>query len=204
MAPKVVDREHRRDEIAGAAMRILARGGPGALTLRSLAEELNGSISMITHFFADRADLFGAIVDDLLTGYNLEDDGQDLEDPYEALRAVMIWYIPTNPGKDEREAGRVVLNGLRQESKSVDHLYVAMEERARAVYAHVLRRIVPKDLLPAAIDMIRATTNGIALGVVEHPNHWTLARRIQVVDMAVAGLRVYASSHDTGTPGQAN
>ena len=70
--PRYVDPLTRRMEITSAAMRILARGGPQALTLKSLAEEMGGSITLVTHFISNRAELFTAVVDDLTESYDEE------------------------------------------------------------------------------------------------------------------------------------
>ncbi len=192
--PKIVDRDQRREEICGAAMRVLARGGPSALTLRSLARELNGSITLITHFFADRADLFDAVVEDLLADYTppAQDDATD---PMEQLRALVEWFLPATPDEAEREASRIALISARDQSKSIDHFYVAMEERARQLFSTALTPVVAREVLPQAVDTLRATVNGLVLSITEHPRHWTPERRHAVIDVVMLGIEALAATH---------
>lgn len=193
--PKIVDRKQRREEICGAAMRVLARGGPSALTLRSLAEELNGSITLITHFFADRADLFDAVVEDLLTEETPAIRHTDGGDPMDGLRALVEWYIPMTPEEEEREASRIALISAREQSRSIDHFYVAMEERARQLFSAALDPIVDRDTLPQAVDTLRASVNGLVLSITEHPRYWTPERRRGVIDVAMLGIESLAARH---------
>ena len=186
--PRVVDWTKRRQEIADAAIRILARGGPSALTLRSLAEELNGSITLITHFFANRADIFEAVVDDYVACYDseLRELERDL-DPLQRLHKFLEWMLPLTERDREREAGRIALNTMRGE-KSVDHFFDAIDRRMRElIAAHLGPFVAPQDL-PQAVDFLRACTNGVALSTVEHPEQWTKARQLAVIETALRGL----------------
>ncbi|TSE13410.1 TetR/AcrR family transcriptional regulator [Mesorhizobium intechi] len=192
--PRIVDSTKRRAEITDAAIRILARGGPSALTLRSLAEELNGSITLVTHFFANRAGLFEAIVDDYIACYDSE--LAELErglPPLPTLRKFLTWLIPTDERDRGREASRIALNSMRGD-KSIDHFFEAMDRRIRElIAAHLGPLMDPKDI-PAAVDFLRACTNGITLSSVEHPDLWTTARQLAVVDTAINALPL----HDAG------
>lgn len=181
--PKIVDHVNRRGEICGAAMRILARGGPSALTLRSLAKELNGSITLVTHFFSNRDDLFEAITDDLLLAYDHDHSWERVGDPSGSLRGLIEWLVPMEQDDDEREASRVALISMRDQSKGIDHFYVAMEERVRGMLAHAVNEVVPSELVPTATDYLRAAINGLVLSIVEHPKYWTLERRESVIDV---------------------
>lgn len=186
--PKVVDREGRREEVCGAAMRVIARGGPSALTLRSLAEELNGSITLVTHFFANRADLFEAITDDLLSSWDSSEDWQTSDDPTENLFQLLEWMVPLTKQEREREASRIALVSSRTQSPSIDHFYVAMERKNREVLAEAVRPLVPESAIEDAVDALRASTNGLVLSIVEHPKHWTKKRRKQFLRFIMSGV----------------
>jgi AcrR family transcriptional regulator len=55
--PRVVDHQARRAEVAAAVWRIVARDGVEAVTVRAVAAETGMSTSVVSHYFADKADL---------------------------------------------------------------------------------------------------------------------------------------------------
>lgn len=187
--PKVVNKEDRREEICGAALQILARGGENALTLRSLAEELNGSITLITHFFANRADLFEAIVEDLLSDWRSDSELFRSDDDWENLRTLLLWMVPLDSSDVAREASRLALIPARERSKGIDGFFINMEILAREQLARALAPLVEGSELNRAIDYLRATVNGIVLSIVEHPARWPEEKRLEVVDLSVQAVR---------------
>lgn len=191
--PKVVDREARREEVCGAAMRILARSGPASLTLKSLAAELGGSITLVTYFFRSRDDLFEVIVDDLLSSYDEASELAITDDPYDDLHRLLVWMVPFNPTEDEREASRVALVSMRDSSPSINHFFVAMEDRLREVIARRLAPILDESVRPIGIDAVRSGVNGLVLSIVEHPARWPASTRLAVVDVIIAGVRSLAA-----------
>jgi AcrR family transcriptional regulator len=58
--PKIVDAEARRREVAAAAATLLVDGGRGALTVRSVADAVGCSTTVVSHYFEDMADLVHA------------------------------------------------------------------------------------------------------------------------------------------------
>ncbi|PRY00820.1 TetR/AcrR family transcriptional regulator [Allonocardiopsis opalescens] len=55
--PKVVDHEARRQEIVEAAWRVIVREGIDGATTRAIAREAGYSNGVLTHYFADKADI---------------------------------------------------------------------------------------------------------------------------------------------------
>lgn len=192
--PKIVSRETRREEVCWAAMRILARGGSSALTLRSLAAELGGSITLVTYFFDGKADLFEAIVDQILEDYTADGMFPASDDPVADLRHLVHWYIPETPEDEEREAGRVALITLRSQNASIDHFYMAMEKAFREVFGRVLRRMVEESQVEHLLDFLRAGVNGAVLSITEHPEIWSPARRERYGDALVRYVELFRMS----------
>lgn len=190
--PRVVDLHARRLEITYAAIRVLARGGTQALTLKSLAEELGGSITLVTHFFANRDQLFVAITDELISSYDamLDDDPDDELDDYGRLRSLLTWMSPTTAEDVAMETGRIALIWRRDEHESIEHFFTAMEERMRSMLRERLQGLVPADDLDSAVAYLRAVTNGLTLSAVEHPDLWPREQVDWVLDRALAGLGV--------------
>lgn len=58
--PKVVDHDARRRELADALLRVVARQGIDAVSVRSVAAEAGCSIRPVQYYFADKAELLAA------------------------------------------------------------------------------------------------------------------------------------------------
>jgi len=193
--PRSVDPHARRLEITNAAIRVLARGGTQALTLKSLAEELGGSITLVTHFFTNRDELFVAITDELINSYDamLDEAEQDL-DAYARLRALLIWMSPITAEDVETETGRIALIWRRKEHESIGHFFDAMEDRMRSLLRRRLDGMVATDMLEEAVGYLRAVTNGLTLSAVEHPDLWPRERIEWVIDHALEGIGLKPAS----------
>ena len=190
--PRQVDHIARRRDITTASVRILARGGPQALTLRSLAEELGGSITLVTHFFANRADLFAAVVDDLIASY--ETELNELEAGADDLTRLVIflrWMLPLSPEDVQTEAGRVSLISHRDEHASIQRFFDVMEDRMRALLRSHLEPLELSVELDVAAAFLRATVNGIVLSAVEHPDLWPAQVQLASLNIALNGLGIH-------------
>ncbi|MFG2044944.1 TetR/AcrR family transcriptional regulator [Dactylosporangium sp. NPDC048998] len=189
--PRPIDVHARRLEITNAAIRILARGGTPALTLKSLAEELGGSITLVTHFFATRKELFAAVTDELVTTYEpmLQELDEGASGP-ERIYNLLMWMVPSDAEDIETEAGRIALIPHRGEQQSIQYFFDAMEQRMRSLIRERLVGLVPDDELDSAVGFLRAMTNGITLSAVEHPDLWPAERVRTVVETALRGLGI--------------
>jgi AcrR family transcriptional regulator len=98
--PKVVDRDVRRRELAGAVWRVIARDGIADVSIRTVAAEAGWSSGALRHYFATRAELLAfaceqviAQVTDRLTG--LEPAG----DLRAAVRDALLETMPVDAGR---------------------------------------------------------------------------------------------------------
>ena len=186
--PKIVDHAARRHEISVAAMRVLARSGPDALTLRALARELKGSITLVTHFYADRQTLLAGIIDELSTNY--DDDVASLPltgDRVEDLRAYLLWMVPLTLEEIDIERCRVALVHSADNS-AIASFFDSMEGRARSAFRARLDGLIDEDAMGEAIDFLRTLVNGAVLSAVEHPQYWTEERQRAMVERGLAAL----------------
>lgn len=193
--PRHVDPFQRRREITSAAVRILARSGPRNLTLKSLGEELGGSITLVTHFFANREDLFSAVVDDLIGTYGPElENLEEGAGPEERLRILLHWLLPTDDDSLEQEAGRIAMIAHRSEHRSIDQFFHKMEREMRS---RIRQHLADLDLdldLDAATSFLRASVNGIVLSAVEHPDLWPADAQRQAIELALQAVIGSASA----------
>lgn len=192
--PRFVDPAQRRREITVAAVRILARSGPRSLTLKSLAEELGGSITLVTHFFSNREDLFSAVVQELTEGYDHELEALEAgASPFERLRILLQWMVPLDAEGIEAEAGRVALITHRGDHESIDNFFNVMELRMRSLIRGHLEDLSVDLDLEFATAYLRATTNGVTLSAIEHPDLWPAELQKQVLDVALNALGINRS-----------
>lgn len=195
--PKIVDHKARRREISVAAMRVLARSGPDGLTLRALARELNGSITLVTHFYADRQTLLEGIIDEISTNY--DEDLASLpsaDDRIENLRAYLLWMVPQTAEDLDVERCRVALVHSAG-NPAISRFFVAMEDKARAAFRERLTGLIPADEVARAVDYLRALVNGAVLSAVEHPDIWTADRQREVIDYGLRSLRLVEAGSES-------
>jgi acyl dehydratase/AcrR family transcriptional regulator len=93
--PKIVDHDQRRDELADAALRLIARNGVSAVTVRDVAEESGWSTGVLAHYYGDKyAVLAGGLRRALARAAdNLADAVAD-PDPWRGLRRVLEEILP--------------------------------------------------------------------------------------------------------------
>jgi AcrR family transcriptional regulator len=61
--PKIVDHDARREEIVAAVWRLISRDGIAAATTRNIAKEAGCSNGVLSHYFADKAELLQAALE---------------------------------------------------------------------------------------------------------------------------------------------
>ena len=187
--PRQVDPYQRRREITSAAIRILARSGPRNLTLKSLGEELGGSITLVTHFFANRDDLFSAVVDDLIEAYDAELAGlEEGVGPEERLRILLNWMLPLDAEDREQEAGRIAMITHRAEHASIAQFFDKMEQQMRSMLREHLTALDLAVDIEVATGFLRATVNGLVLSAVEHPDLWPAKAQQDAIELALRAV----------------
>jgi AcrR family transcriptional regulator len=73
-------RPERRREIAAAMARVLAAHGAAGATITAIAAEADVAPGIIHHYFADKQDLYGELLDVLIEGFRrrIADDGDPI------------------------------------------------------------------------------------------------------------------------------
>jgi AcrR family transcriptional regulator len=187
--PRAVDRAEREGVIADAALRLMAKSGPSAVTLRGLADELGGSITLVTHFYPTRTALFEGITSRLLADYDeelaqLERDS----DPRTRLRVLLTWLLPLSKESRALERARVLMTAETDSEVHVQAFFTAMEQKMRGLLRSHLEPFVAPREVELYVDALRALTNGIVLSATEHPRLWSRKRQLAVLDLAISSL----------------
>ncbi len=187
--PRQVDRAQRRREISAAAIKLLAERGPSALTLRELAREMGGSITLITHFYPNRSALLEGITEQSIADFDtdLARLEADLAPPAR-LRVMLEWMLPLDDIGRREETARVMLLGGRHGDLPVQRFFDAMESKMRSLLHDHLAPLVPPGQVEPIAETLRVFANGIVLSVAEHPTDWPASRQLALLDRLLSAL----------------
>jgi AcrR family transcriptional regulator len=188
--PRHIDRDQRERDVTEAALRILANDGPGALTLKNLAQALGGSQTLITYFYPNRQVLLSAITDRLIEQYDaaLSLLESDTDDPVERLRLVLEWMLPTDDQSQLADRSRVLMVSRRDNDDSVRHFYDGHETKMRQLLREHLAPVLPGDRVEEYVELLRVTMNGVTLSCSEHPGEWPEDRQLALLDTIMRTL----------------
>lgn len=187
--PRTVDRDERRRQIAYAALRLMSTRGPAALTLRGLAQELGGSITLVTHFYRNRAELLKGIADQLIIDYDAQlADLEQGADDATRLRLLLEWMLPLTQDARLEERGRVLLTAERDSDLHVQSFFQAMDRKMRALLRDHVTPLVEPYLVDITVDALRVMVNGVVLSAVEHPRKWPAKRQLALLDHMLESL----------------
>lgn len=181
--PKQVDHEGRRREILLATLDVLSEQGPSGLSFRTVAKRMGGSSTLVTHYFPSRQALIDALVGDIASW---PDQIGEIEagatDARERLRRFLRWLLPDDAQGLKEESARINLIGERDIRLRTDHLFDAWDDKARELLRGHVEGLVRPDRVDTVVDVLRSTTNGITLSVIEHPTKWPPDRQHAVLD----------------------
>lgn len=181
--PRPLDLPQRRRDITAIAIRILSEVGLDGLTLKAIADELGGSITLVTHIYPTRRDLLVGLAENLLDEYDAQ--LPELEAGAgrpERLRILLEWMLPRSNAGWSQERGRIV---LLSDPETAPILASKMDLRMRALIREHLVGLVPADEVEEHVDLLRVLTNGIVLASVEHRSDWPAERQIQTLHAAL-------------------
>lgn len=184
--PRPLDLAQRRRDIASIAIRILSEVGLDGLTLRSIADELGGSITLVTHIYPTRRDLLLGLTETLLEEYDafLPELESGLDRP-ERLKILLEWLLPQSDVGWSQERARIV---LLADPDTGPVLAAKMDLRMRTLLHDHLIGLVPAQEIDDHVDLLRVLTNGIALASVEHREDWPAERQVRTLHSAMRRL----------------
>lgn len=188
--PRYVDKEQRLQDISDASFRLLAKGGPSALTLKALADELGGSITLVTHFYPNRAALLAGFLGRFLDESRREVLEIDTSsgDPRQRLRAVLEWLLPTTEESAQLERVRILIIAQLDSEPEFAPFISEMEPLIRSILRDHLVGVVPDEELDITVDALRTFSNGVAISAVEHPEIWDADRQFKLLNFVLDRL----------------
>ncbi|MER5756753.1 TetR family transcriptional regulator C-terminal domain-containing protein [Streptomyces sp. NPDC002088] len=187
--PRVVDRGERKRHIARTALRILQTEGPAGVTLRRIAEDLGGSITLVTHFYGSRDELMEAVLEAAFADYEVELERLERgADARERLLILVQWMLPLDEEGRLQEKGRLLMLGQLGPDPAVRRFVDAMEARMTGLLRQHLSPLVPATEVDGMVDVLRVMTNGMALSVVERGERWPASHQRATLNAVVAAL----------------
>lgn len=178
-----LDRERRTRDITHATARLLAQRGSAGVTLRALADELGGSITLITHIFPTRDDLYEGVLQLMLEQFDEEMARfVAIDDPGTALIELVTWSLPVADDSFTSHLQQIVVLGHADQDARIHPFLADIEQRVLGVLEDLLSELHPRSGVSDAALGLRTLTNGLTLSHIEHPDKWTRDRQLRVVN----------------------
>lgn len=190
--PRHVDHDGRRSRIVKVTMGLLATGGLRAVTIREVARQLRGSLTLVRHYYPTRS----AIVDDLASQLieiwrqEVADIDAGTDEPIERLRQYLAWALPTRAEALRREQARIRLLAERESEPSATATFQAFDATMRWDLRRHLEGLVDDESLEFVVDLLRVAVTGVTVLAVEHEGRWTPKKQLQFADQLLATVGI--------------
>ncbi|SNY40298.1 TetR/AcrR family transcriptional regulator [Paractinoplanes atraurantiacus] len=155
--------DHTRAQLVDVAAKLLADGGPGAVTTRSVAQAAGVQVPTIYRLFGDKMGLLDAVVTQGFTSYVAQKHMDPTSDPAEALREGFHLHISF--GLDNPQLYRLMYATLLTAPVVADGARI-LQERIHRVAAAGRLRVSERR----ACDLIRATATGVVFTMIDTPD----------------------------------
>jgi AcrR family transcriptional regulator len=184
--PRIVDADQRRQELASAAARVIARAGVDGASMREIAAEAGWTTGTLVHYFASKHELLDFTLRASIQRRSAKlTERADLS-PADALRASLESALPTD---DDTKVHWIVTLALAGAAASDDRLATTQRELYRSYRSYLV------ELLAAMADVDDPTTeaerliglvDGIALQALFDPDAWPPERQLRALDAGLA------------------
>lgn len=186
--PKVVDGDERRIELANAAIRVIARSGISAATMREVASEAGWTTGGLTHYFADKRELLQFTLAVSLERRRAQRPRRDALTPAEALRHALIGALPID---DESRRHWIVTVAFCAHATGDDELAAVQRDAYRDFRADMTRHVERAGRATGAAaqheaERLIAAIDGVALQALFDPESWPTERQLAMLDRALA------------------
>ncbi len=184
--PKVVDADRRRQELAEATARVIARAGVDAASMREIAAEAGWTTGTLVHYFANKHELLDFTLRASIERRSAQRSERAGMTPHEALRATLVRALPTD---EDTRVHWIVTVALAGAAASDPALAATQREAYRDYrgYLMTLLAAMPETDEPRVeAERLIGLVDGIALQAMFDPDSWPPHRQLGALD---AGLR---------------
>ena len=185
--PKIVDAAQRRQELAAATARVIARAGVDAASMREIAAEAGWTTGTLVHYFANKHELLDFTLRASIERRSAQRSERTDLSPIEALRATLMGALPTD---DDTRVHWIVTVALAGAAASDAALAATQREAYRDYRAYLIELLAAMpDVDDAHVEAERliGLVDGIALQALFDPESWPAERQLRALD---AGLFV--------------
>lgn len=186
--PKVVDVEARREELAAAAGRVIARSGIAAASMREVAAEAGWTTGTLVHYFRNKRELLRFTLETSLEQRRSRRADREALPTDAALRETLLGALPLDePARahwlvtvafcaqagGDAELARIQRDAYHDFRDNVAELVLASGRTGQAGCTIEAERLI-------------AAVNGVALQALFDADSWPAARQIAALDAALA------------------
>lgn len=191
--PKIINHDERREQVAEATWRVIAKVGLEGATIRMIAGEAGYSTGALQHYFANKDGLIQFAMN--LTWQRTDERIAAAAGASDALEALSMVASAVLPLEEERRQDVLVwlafvARAVNDESMSASHrdYYVRVRERWRKLLkAGILDGSVRADIdVETEVNVLTGLIDGLALQAMFEP--MTGAEMTATVDGYVRGL----------------
>ncbi|MDN4175824.1 helix-turn-helix domain-containing protein [Nocardioides sp. SOB77] len=190
--PRHVDHDGRRSRIVKVTMGLLATGGLRAVTIREVARQLGGSVTLVTHYYPTRSAILDDLASQLIEIWRQEvaDIDAGTDEPIERLRQYLAWALPTRAEALRREQARIRLLAERESEPSATATFQAFDATMRWDLRRHLEGLVDDESLEFVVDLLRVAVTGVTVLAVEHEGRWTPKKQLQFADQLLVTVGI--------------
>lgn len=186
--PKIVDADQRREELAEATARVIARVGVDGASMREIAAEAGWTTGTLVHYFANKHELLDFTLRASIERRSARRSERADLSPADALRATLASALPTDDDTRVHWIVTVALAG----AAAGDEMLAATQRDAyrdfRNYLVDLLTAIDPTigdaDALGEAERLI-GLVDGIALQALFDPTSWPADRQLRALDVGM-------------------
>ncbi|WP_116997225.1 TetR/AcrR family transcriptional regulator [Desertimonas flava] len=185
--PKVVDVDQRRGEIVDATMRLIARGGLGAATMRDIAAEAGWTTGVVNHYFADKRELLRQTLQQSIRRRVASRSHTEDTPPAQRLRDELAAALPLD---EEGRMHWLVTAAFLSQAAGDAELATVQRDAYRAFRANVAALVEATDGVDAATareraEQLIASIDGVAMQAMFDPESWPPQRQLALLDAAL-------------------
>lgn len=200
--PKIVNPEKKRQFIARAACRVIARKGIAGTTMQDIATEAGVTTGMITNYYSQKTDIITAALQ--IPYDNLERRlTRKIEQGREDLASLLEEVIPT--GKRHYEDSAVWVNfwGLLASDRELRRLNSKLHKQWIQVYSRALHAAWPEAqhwseaLVERTLRAIITFVFGLSAGGITNPRVWSAEIQRDQLRLHLEALRHWANAQNS-------
>lgn len=184
--PKLVDADQRREELAEAAARVIARSGIDGASLRGVAAEAGWTTGALVHYFANKRELLAFTLQASLERRRIANADRAELPPDQALRSMLFDALPTT---DQTTLHWIVTLAFAGQASSDTDLAAIQRSAYRDFRSAVIELVAvchPSVDAEQEAERLIALVDGIALQALFDPDLWSPNRQIAALESGLS------------------